>query len=246
MVKRKTPNPRRFKNLTLLIERVKPIRWSRLIWKGILAVVAVGILALGITLLQVWWLKSHNPGSTAWMRMRVDQAEDEGKELKIRYTFVPLKQLPRVVTRAAIAAEDGNFYTHSGFDWEAIRKARLSNEKSGKVKRGGSTITQQLAKNLYLSPKRSYIRKIREGIITVIMEKMLTKERILELYVNCIEFGPGVFGIEEAARYHFGISARNLNQDQACRLAAIIPSPLRYKVTGPYVIRRAGRIARAM
>ncbi len=215
-------------------------------WRGILVAAVIGLLALTVTVLQVWWLKGHNPKSTAWMRMRVDQAEDAGKQLKIRFTFVSLKQIPRAVTRAAIAAEDGNFYDHNGFDWEAIKKARKSNEKSGKIKRGGSTITQQLAKNLYLSPKRSYIRKIREGVITVIMEWLLPKERILELYVNCIEFGPGVFGIEEAAQYHFGKSARSLNQDQACRLAAIIPSPLRYKVTGPYVIRRAGRIARAM
>lgn len=178
--------------------------------------------------------------------MRADQAERAGKSAKIKYTFLPMRQIPRVVPQAFIAAEDGNFYKHNGFDWDAIKKARASNEKSGRIKRGGSTITQQLAKNLYLSPSRSYVRKAREGVITVIMEWLLTKERILELYVNCIEFGPGIFGVEEAARYHFGVPARQLNRDQACRLAAIIPSPLRYKVTGQYVIKRAGRIARAM
>ncbi len=211
-----------------------------------MALASLGFLMLAVTTAQVWWLKGHDPHSTAWMRMRIAQAEAAGKKLKLSYTFVPAKQLPRAVFRAVIAAEDGRFYQHHGFDWEAIRKARHSNEKSGRVKRGGSTITQQLAKNLYLSPKRSYIRKIREGVITVLMEWLLPKERILELYVNCIEFGPGVFGIEAAARYHFGISARALSAEQACRLAAIIPSPRRYKVTGPYVIRRAEEIGKVM
>ncbi len=246
VVKKPTLNRNRLSNVFSRIKPRRKIRWGRLIWRGILGAMLLGILMLVVTVGQVWWLKDHNPKSTAWMRMRVDQAEDEDKKLKLKYTFIPMKQIPKAVTRAAVAAEDGNFYKHNGFDWDAIRKARLSNEKSGKVKRGGSTITQQLAKNLYLSPTRSYIRKAREGVITVIMEWLLTKDRILELYVNCIEFGPGIFGIEEAAHYHFGIPARLLNKDQACRLAAIIPSPLRYRVTGPYVIRRAGRIAKAM
>lgn len=211
-----------------------------------MSLAALVILSLVITTAQVWWLRGHDPKSTAWMRMRVAQAEDAKKKFMLRYTFVPMKKLPRHIARAVVAAEDGTFYSHSGFDWGAIRKARHSNEKSGKIKRGGSTITQQLAKNLFLSPRRSYIRKIREGVITLIMEWLLPKERILELYVNCIEFGPGVFGIEEAAKYHFGISARQLSADQACRLTAIIPSPRRYKVTGPYVIRRAEQIGKVM
>jgi monofunctional biosynthetic peptidoglycan transglycosylase len=217
-----------------------------MILKGLLLITGLLTLWVLVAALHIWWLKGHNPGSTSWMRMRRNQAEDAGKPFKLKYTFVPIKQISRWVPRAVIAAEDGDFYKHNGFDWDAIRKAYKSNEKSGKIKRGGSTITQQLAKNLYLTPKRSYIRKIREGVITAVMERILSKERILELYVNCIEFGPGVFGIEEAARYHFGISAKSLTKEQACRLAAIIPSPLRYRVTGPYVIKRAGRIERAL
>jgi len=245
-VKNRKTNSNRIRFLLQSLKPKAKIRWGRKILFGFLTAIAIGLLSLAVTFAQVWWLKSHNPKSTAWMRMRVDQADDAGKILKIKYTFLPMKQIPQNMKRAAVAAEDGNFYAHNGFDWDAIKKAKLSNEKSGKVKRGGSTITQQLAKNLYLSPTRSYVRKAREGVITLIMERMLTKERILELYLNCIEFGPGVFGVEAAARHHFGISAQNLSREQACKLAAIIPSPLRYKVTGPYVIRRAARIARVM
>ena len=168
----------------------------------------------------------------------------EDKELVIRHTWIPADQIPRVMKMAVVAAEDDRFYQHHGFDWEAMKKAQAKNEKAGKIRRGGSTITQQLAKNLYLSPSRSYWRKGREAFITVLMERLLPKDRILELYLNLIEFGPGVFGVEEAARYHFRLSARQLSLDQAARLAAIIPSPRKWRVNGPYVSRRAGRIAR--
>ena len=233
MKKKKTPGKPKFKLRKFLL-------------KAILIVLAALALVLLVTMAQVYWLKDHNPGSTAWMRLRKAQAEDLGKKFELKYTWVPMKQLPRHISRAVIAAEDGDFYKHHGFDWNAIKKAYAQNEKTGKIKRGGSTITQQLAKNLYLSPSRSYLRKVREGVITYFLERFLSKERILELYLNCIEFGPGVFGIEEAARHHFGISASKLSLDQACKLAAIIPSPLRYRVTGPYVIKRAGRIRRAV
>jgi len=203
-------------------------------------------LALGVTALQIVWLRDHDPKRTSWMKLREAAAKEAGKPFTLKYSFVPLRRLPRAVPRAVIAAEDADFYKHDGFDWEAIRKAYKLNEKSGKIKRGGSTITQQLAKNLYLTPRRSYIRKARESVITWFLEKLLSKDRILELYLNVIEFGPGVFGVEEAAKEHFGIAASRLTLDQACRLAAIIPSPLKYKVTGEYVRKRAERIARAV
>lgn len=233
MAKKKTSKRSRFRIRGLLL-------------KGLLFIVAALSLILLVTVLQVYWLRDHNPKSTSWMRLRKVEAKEAGRKFELKHSWTPLKQLPRHVINATIAAEDGDFYKHHGFDWTAIKKAYAQNEKTGRIKRGGSTISQQLAKNLYLSPSRSYVRKLREGIITYFLEKLLTKDRIMELYLNCIEFGPGVFGIEEAAKYHFGISARKLNIEQACKLAAIIPSPLRYKVTGPYVIRRAGRIARAI
>ena len=216
----------------------------RIILRVCLTFAAILILATGITLLQVWWLASHNPETTSWMRMRQRQAKEAKKTLVVKHSWVSLTSLPKSVSQAVIAAEDDQFFQHDGFDWDAIRKARAQNEKSGRIKRGGSTITQQLAKNLYLSPERSYIRKAREGVITAVMEWLLPKPRILELYLNSIEFGPGVFGVEEGARYHFGVSAKRLTLEQSCKLAAIIPAPLRYKVTGPYVTRRAQRIQR--
>ncbi|RPH96037.1 monofunctional biosynthetic peptidoglycan transglycosylase [candidate division KSB1 bacterium] len=200
------------------------------------------MLAAIVTVVQVAALSFHNPHNTAWIRMRVRQAQAAGKELTIKQTWLPIASIPRVMQKAVVAAEDDGFYSHHGFDWDAMKKAYELNEEKERIKRGGSTITQQLAKNLYLSPTRSYIRKGREAVITWLMELLLSKNRILELYLNCIEFGPGVFGIEEGARYHFGVSARQLTPDQACRLAAIIPSPLRYRVTGNYVNRRAANL----
>ena len=130
--------------------------------------------------------------------------------------------------RAVIAAEDASFFVHEGFDWEGIRDAALYNLEAGELKRGGSTITQQLAKNLYLSSERSLFRKAREALITRSLEHQLTKTRILELYLNVAEWGRGVYGAEAAARHHFGKSASDLTADESAWLAAILPSPLRY------------------
>ena len=208
-------------------------------WIAALCLVA----ALLVTVAQVGLLAIHNPHTTAWMRLRARQARAAGKELTIRQTWIPLREIPRALQKAVIAAEDEKFYEHHGFDWEALKEAYALNDETERIKRGGSTITQQLAKNLYLSPRRSYVRKVREAVITTTMELLLSKDRILELYLNCIEFGPGVFGVEEGARYHFGLSARRLSLDQSCRLAAIIPAPLRYRVNGSYVSRRAAMLA---
>jgi monofunctional biosynthetic peptidoglycan transglycosylase len=212
--------------------------------RAILLLAGLGLLAaLLVTLAQVALLTIHNPHSTAWMRMRIRQARAAGRELTIRQTWIRLREIPAVLQKAVVAAEDEKFYQHHGFDWEAVKEAYTLNEEKERIKRGGSTITQQLAKNLYLSPCRSYVRKAREAVIAFIMEVLLSKERILELYLNCIEFGPGVFGVEEGSRYHFGVSAKQLSLDQSCRLAAIIPSPLRYRVNGGYVSRRAAILA---
>ncbi|HEY3296758.1 MAG TPA: monofunctional biosynthetic peptidoglycan transglycosylase [bacterium] len=212
--------------------------------KILLLTVYVIIATLVTTFVQVLLLRWHDPKTTAWMRMRVREAKAQGKDLQIHHTWIPLKAISPPMKAAVVAAEDDGFYQHHGFDWDAMRKAHELNEKKERIKRGGSTITQQLAKNLYLSPSRSYWRKGREAVITAFMELLLPKDRILELYLNSIEFGPGVFGIEEAARHYFNISARQLSLYQCCQLAAIIPSPLRYRTGGSYVNRRAGNIAR--
>ncbi len=210
-------------------------------WTAILAAVVVVV-----TFAQILALRWLDPGSTAWMKMRHRQARERGESLAVRHTWVPLAGIPRNLQRAVVLAEDGTFYTHDGFDWDAIRAARERNAREDRVKLGGSTITQQLAKNLFLSPARNWVRKGREACITVVMELLLPKDRILELYLNSIEFGPGVFGVAEAARYHFGVPVGDLTRDQCCRLAAIIPSPLRYRVNGNYVARRAAQLSRMM
>ncbi len=208
-------------------------------WAAILA--AAVVLTTFAQILALRWL---DPGSTAWMKMRQRQARERGETLEIRHAWVPLARIPRDLQRAVILAEDGKFYTHDGFDWEAIRAARERNLREDRVKLGGSTITQQLAKNLFLSPARNWVRKGREAFITAIMELLLPKDRILELYLNSIEFGPGVFGVAAGAQHHFGVPLEKLSRDQCCRLAAIIPAPLRYRVSGPYVARRAAQLSR--
>ena len=142
--------------------------------------------------------------------------------------WVPLSRISPYLRQAVVAAEDASFFTHEGFDWEGIKDAALYNLEAGELKRGGSTITQQLAKNLYLSSERSLIRKAREALITRSLEHHLTKERILELYLNVAEWGQGVYGAEAAARHHFKKSSRDLTADEAAWLAAILPSPRRY------------------
>jgi monofunctional biosynthetic peptidoglycan transglycosylase len=183
-------------------------------------------------------LNFHNPSHTAWMNMRLKQAKARHRKLVIRHDWVPLNSISKNLQLAVIKAEDDRFYQHWGFDIEAMRKAYNRNERSNRIKFGGSTITQQLAKNLYLSPQRSYWRKFREAWITLNMELFLSKRRILELYLNSIEWGPGIFGVEAGAKHYFNVNAKNLNLEQSCRLAAIIPSPLRYKIYGDYVNRR--------
>jgi monofunctional biosynthetic peptidoglycan transglycosylase len=141
---------------------------------------------------------------------------------------VPYEKISVHVKRAIIAAEDGKFLDHEGFDWEAIGKAHEKNLKSKRVVVGGSTITQQLAKNLFLSGSRTWWRKAQEAIITVMLEQMMSKRRILEIYLNVIEWGDGVFGIEAAARHYYGVTAAGLGPEQAARLAAMVPSPRYY------------------
>jgi monofunctional glycosyltransferase len=170
-------------------------------------------------------LRDSNPDMSALMKQRW---EESGGTLSIQYAFVPLEKISPSFVRAVIAVEDGGFYRHSGVDWNALDRARARNERAGKVRFGGSTITMQLAKNLFLSSERSYARKVKEMILTFRLERHLSKKRILELYLNIIELGDGIFGAEAAARHYFGHSAASLTIEESTRLAAIISSPRKH------------------
>jgi len=181
-----------------------------------------------LTMPDVSTLRTSNPPVTALMDTRQAQAEAQGHNVRRQWMWVPLSRISPSLRQAVVAAEDASFFTHEGFDWEGIKEAAKYNLEAGELKRGGSTITQQLAKNLYLSSERSLFRKAREALITRSLEHELTKERILELYLNVAEWGQGVYGAEAASRHHFKKSARDLTPDEAAWLAAILPSPRRY------------------
>ena len=163
------------------------------------------------------------------MAQRIAEARAKGQWLQLRYQWVPYARISAHLKRAMIAAEDAKFVDHEGFDWDGIGLAIEKNQKKGHVVAGGSTITQQLAKNLFLSPTRSYLRKAEEAVITVMLEALLPKRRILEIYLNVIEWGSGVFGAEAASRQYFGVSAAQLSAEQAARLAAMAPNPRFYE-----------------
>ena len=189
-------------------------------------------------------LRATNPTVTALMKARQTQAKDKGHTAERHWAWVPLSRISPYLRQAVVAGEDASFFTHEGFDWEGIKDAARYNLEAGKLKRGGSTITQQLAKNLYLSSERSLLRKVREALITRSLEQHLTKERILELYLNIAEWGHGIYGAEAAARHHFKKSSRDLTADEAAWLAAVLPAPRRYdpirKTT--FLTRRHDRI----
>jgi monofunctional biosynthetic peptidoglycan transglycosylase len=195
----------------------------------LLALVFACYELLTIPWLDIPRLRTVNPEETALMRQRRREAESEGKTLAIQHQWVPFRRIPRHVVNAVVVAEDGTFWEHGGFDWYEFQQSLKKNWENKRVVRGASTITQQLAKNLYLSTSRDPIRKIKEWLITWLLEAYLDKERILEIYLNVIEWGRGIFGIEAAARAYFHCSASALTPDQAMRLAAVIPSPLKHK-----------------
>ena len=224
----------------------------RLFWKAL--GYAVGAVVIGFILTQVWfyahvlyWAR-HAPGSTAFMERALDDLLERDPRAKLRYQWVPYDRISVHLRRAVVAAEDARFVEHDGFDWEMIQKAMAKNEKRGRVVAGASTISQQLAKNLFLSGERSWLRKGQEAIITWMLESTLSKRRILELYLNVAEWGDGIFGAEAAARYHFGTSAASLSPEQAAWLAVILPSPRRYhrgRLT-PYLSGRVDTILKRM
>ena len=192
------------------------------------AVAALAILAFAWTLwiaAHIGWYRYYPPGETAFMAERLAEARAKNPKATIRYTWVPYVRISPNLKRAMVAAEDAKFTEHAGFDWDGIESAFEKNRRKGQVVAGGSTITQQLAKNLFLSPAKSYWRKGMEAVITMLIEAILPKRRILELYLNVIEWGNAVFGAEAAAQRYYGVSAANLSAEQSARLAAMAPSP---------------------
>jgi monofunctional biosynthetic peptidoglycan transglycosylase len=195
----------------------------------------LALLLLAFVLLQAWfaamivWYRYEPPRQTAFMAERMGELRARDPKAVLQYRWVPYERISTNLKRAIIASEDARFMEHDGFDWEGIRRALAKNDRRGKIVAGGSTITQQLAKNLFLSPSRSYLRKGQEAIITVMLETLLDKRRILELYLNVIEWGSGVFGAEAAAHHYDGITAARLSAAQAARLAAMAPSPRRFE-----------------
>lgn len=218
-----------------------------LLW--LVAVPLIGLLALqAYFFLQIWWWVDHNPASTSFMRRQLSILREKNPKTQLQHKWVPYNRISNNLKRAIIASEDANFSEHDGIDWEALEKAYEKNEKKGRVVAGGSTITQQLAKNLFLSGERSYLRKAQEVVITYMLESLMGKERIFEIYLNVVEWGTGVFGAEAAARHYYGISAASLSPAQAARLAVMLPRPRYYdRNRGSfYLARRTDVILRRM
>lgn len=186
-------------------------------------------------------LRKENPKNTSFMEYREREWEEQGKRIKIRQAWAPLSRISPYLVKAVLIAEDDKFWFHEGFDLEALQKAVERDIKQKKFKFGGSTISQQLAKNLYLSPSKNPMRKIKEAILTWRIERSLSKKRILELYLNVAEWGEGIFGIEAASRHYYGKPASALNPEEAARLASVLPNPRRYNPLkgGRYVDNRS-------
>ena len=220
-------------------------RWAARV--VLLVVAAVVIYQFWIFGNVVWWIW-FNPSTSAFMEERLEVLQQKNPEAVLRHQWVPYERISINLKRALIAAEDAKFLDHDGFDWEAIQKAYEKNLKKGKVVAGGSTISQQLAKNLFLSGRRTPWRKAEEALITLMMENVMSKRRIFEIYLNVIEWGNGVFGAQAAARYYYGVNAANLDPEQAARLAAMVPKPRFYdKVREtPLLERRTGIIRERM
>ena len=201
--------------------------WRCLLW-SLLALLLALIAWQASYYARIWWWVDHNPRSTAFMDQRLDVLRAKDGSAKLKHEWVNYPRIAQSLKLAVIAAEDTTFTEHEGFDWKGIEKALEKNQKKGKVVAGGSTITQQLAKNLFLSGERSYVRKGQEAVITWMIESQMEKDRILEIYLNVVEWGNGVFGAEAAARHYFNISAAQLSREQAARLAAMLPNPRFY------------------
>jgi monofunctional biosynthetic peptidoglycan transglycosylase len=216
--------------------------------EALIVAAAVGALGLWCSIPRTASLAEQNPTSTAFIDLRRTDTIAAGKSFKLQWQWRRLGAISRYLRAAVIYAEDYNFYRHNGVDWDAIEHAVEADWNKGAMAIGGSTITQQLAKNLYLSPHRSIFRKLREMVIAFSLEDHLTKQRILELYLNIVEWGDGIFGAEAAARAWFHHSAQSLTPAEAVRLAIALPNPIDRAPTvrDPQLTRKAVRLIRLL
>lgn len=205
--------------------------------QGLALLLLAGLLWQGWYLGWVLWWKFMDPGSTSFMARRLGEMQEKNPKAEIRHFWVPYSRISNHLKRAVVAAEDDRFVDHEGFDWEGMQKALEKNQKKGRVVAGGSTISQQLAKNLFLSAAKTPWRKAQEAVITVMIETCWDKRRILEVYLNSVEWGEGIFGAEAAARRYYRGSATALGPEQAARLAVMLPAPRRFEKNpySPYV-----------
>ncbi len=201
---------------------------SRWLWR-------IPLFLIGLALIYQLWIFGHvvywnfyNPSTSAFMQDRLGTLQQKDPGATLRMQWMPYERISPNLKRAIIAAEDSKFLEHEGFDFEAIQKAYEKNLKKGRLVAGGSTISQQLAKNLFLSGQKTPWRKIQEALITLMLENVMSKRRIMEIYLNVIEWGNGVFGAEAAIRHYYGASASSVSAEQAARLAAMIPNPRFY------------------
>jgi len=222
-------------------------KWRWVKWIFIVPILMVLAVQLYF-FLQIWWWVDHNPSMTSFMREQLSALQEKNPKATIQQQWVPYERISNNLKRAIIASEDANFSEHEGVDWEALQKAYEKNTKKKKVVSGGSTITQQLAKNLFLSGSRSYLRKGQELVITYMLETLMEKERIFEIYLNVVEFGKGTFGAEAAARHYYGVSAAKLGAAQSAKLAVMLPNPRFFDAhrDSNYLARRTGMILRRM
>lgn len=220
-------------------------RWLKLTLSGLLGLL---LLWQGWYLGWVTWWKWVDPGTTSFQSRRLAEMRETNPQAQLRKQWVAYEKISPHLKRAVVAAEDDKFIDHDGFDWKGMQKAIEKNQRKGRVVAGGSTISQQLAKNLLLSPSKSIWRKGGEATITVWLELLWNKRRILEVYLNTVEWGEGIFGAEAAARHYFGVSASQLSPAQAARLAVMLPAPRRFGKNpySPYLSRRTERILARM
>jgi len=243
--------------------------WTKILFLIFIGALGVWLLYEIVTFPSVSKLRTENPTTSSMIEHRLSEARSEGREQRKFQIWTPIEQISPNLHRAVLAGEDSRFFEHDGFDWDAIEKAWDEAVKLGEkeakeegdydpndwippmpnFKRGASTVTQQLAKNLYLSEDRNFLRKGREAMYTYFLERQLSKKRILEIYLNIIEWGDGVYGAEAASRYYFKKSASNLSREEAAYLSAMIPSPL--NIFNPAknkkrVVRRQRSILRGM
>lgn len=216
-----------------MFKKIKRIIWKTFLWFNI------------ISLFLVLLFKFVPVPFTPLMAIRAIEQKMDGKEMHSSHDWVPIEEISTNLQKAAIASEDGNFLTHSGFDFKAIEKAYESNQKGKKVK-GGSTISQQTAKNVFLWQGRSYLRKGLEAYFTVLIELFWSKERIMEVYLNSIEMGDGVYGAQAASKHWYHKDAKNLSRIEAAGIAAILPNPRKFKPVNSsnYINRRKAKISK--